>query len=312
MNQTKICTIGGLVAMLTAFLWLLPSVGGAQQKLTCNPVKKIQDALTSLQPGDTLLVKGNCNENVLIDETFNNITLDGQGKATIDGGSSTAVRVRGRGITIRGFTITGRNGVLVRDGGTVVLRSNTIKNTTGTAINVGRVSFARIINNTIQNPDVVGGVGIRVTENSAARIGFLGNADTVPAGNTIRDSSIGILVRSTSSARIVGNDISDNDGDGIRVQRGSSARISDNDIDGNDGDGIEVTENSSAVLGSDTGGTIHDKPNRTDPMNKNDDFGINCTIDGYVSGDLNIMGVTDLDGTMGDQRFVDCLDRVAP
>ena len=64
---------------------------------------------------------------VRIDETFNNITLDGQNVATIDGGSSTVVRVQGRGITIRGFTITGGNGVVVRGGGTGVIDYNSFR-----------------------------------------------------------------------------------------------------------------------------------------------------------------------------------------
>jgi len=116
----KISAIRGFVALLMAFVWLLPSVANADpHKLTCGKEKTIGKALHELKPGDTLLVSGTCNENVEIPAEVHRITLDGQGTATINGGPPTltgpnVVLIRGTGITIKGFTITGG-----RDGGSM-------------------------------------------------------------------------------------------------------------------------------------------------------------------------------------------------
>src|SRR3989338_10107508 len=114
MEQAKTIVIKGL-AILLAFFWLLPSVGNADpHKLTCGKEKTIGEALHELKPGDTLLVSGVCNENLVIPEEVHRITLDGQGTAVIDGPDATraTIEVRGTGITIKRFTISrGRDGI---------------------------------------------------------------------------------------------------------------------------------------------------------------------------------------------------------
>ena len=83
--------------------------------LTCGHERTIGQALETLKPGETLLVSGTCNENLVVGEAFHDITLDGQGTAAISGDSSAnAVTVTGNGITIRGFTISGGNPKLSR------------------------------------------------------------------------------------------------------------------------------------------------------------------------------------------------------
>ena len=77
-----------------------------------------------------------------------------------------------------------------------------------------QTSQARIINSTIQG----NARGIVVSESSSARIGFLSGSDTVAQGNDIVDNARdGIFVSRSSSARIVGNNISNNGDDGIDV-----------------------------------------------------------------------------------------------
>ncbi len=98
-----------LVALFS-FCFFVGQVESETIKVDCDKRKTIQAGeVDKAVPGDVIEVSGTCNERVRINETVNNITLDDQGMATINGGSSTVVRVEGRGITIRGFTITGSN-----------------------------------------------------------------------------------------------------------------------------------------------------------------------------------------------------------
>ena len=169
------CTINLVLA--AAFLWPSPTAGRAEPNthtLTCGPEKTIGQAIKTLKPGDTLLVSGTCNENVSLGQELERITLDGQGTATINGDSSAhAVSVTGRGITIRGFTITGGSpqAVSVTDGGSAVIDGNTIQYAARNGIAVFRNSSADIINNTIQNNPLA---GIAIQSNSSARIGWVG------------------------------------------------------------------------------------------------------------------------------------------
>ena len=101
MQYAKIAAIRGLL-FFAAFLWLLPSIGraGETRKLTCDAHQTIGEELGKLKPGDTLLVSGTCNENVVVREEIHRITVDGQGSATInspDPAQETVV-IRGRGI----------------------------------------------------------------------------------------------------------------------------------------------------------------------------------------------------------------------
>src|SRR5690348_12514048 len=115
------------LVLAAVFFGLSSSPGRAQSgthTVTCGPEKTIGQAIKMLKAGDTLLVSGTCNENLTIGQEVERITLDGQGTATINGDSSAnAVTVTGRGVTIRGFVITGGSpqAVSVADGGSAVI-----------------------------------------------------------------------------------------------------------------------------------------------------------------------------------------------
>lgn len=261
MEQAKTIVIRGL-AILVAFLWLLPSVGNADpHKLTCGKEKTIGEALHELKPGDTLLVSGTCVENLVIPEEVHRITLDGQGTATINGGPPTltgpsVVVIRGTGITIKGFNITGGStGIFLTRGGTATIDGNTIQNAGRNGIAVNNGSFAVIINSTITNNT---GGGIALFAGSAADIGFVGNPDNrTAAPNIIQgNGENGVSVDRTSHADIGFNTISNNTGRGVSILRSSSARIgslsntgpSGNTISGNGIDGIRVSGSSQANI----------------------------------------------------------------
>lgn len=257
----KISAIRGFVAMLIAFLWLLPSVGNADpHKLTCGKEKTIGEALHELKPGDTLLVSGVCNENLVIPEEVHRITLDGQGTAVIDGPDATraTIEVRGTGITIKRFTISrGRDGIRTFEGGTAIIDSNTIQNTANNGINVSRHSSAHIINNMVRNNPG----GITVANHSQARIGFSEVHEArIPDPNTIQNNDDGITVSRSSHVDIAFNTISNNASRGITVSLGAVARMgglsdtgpSGNTISGNGSDGIRVSDSSQAQIAGNT------------------------------------------------------------
>jgi len=281
--------------VLTTLLFLPAIVEAADRNLNCS-TGTITDFLPRLRPGDRLLVTGTCNENVSIGARFTNITLENQGSATINGTDATAntISIQGRGITIRGFTITGGSrGIIVNRGGSATIDGNTIQNTGSDGIQVSENATARIINNTIQNnPDT----GISVFENSSARIGFMLGSETTASPNTIQNNTgRGILLSRSSSARIVGNTISGNGDDGIGVTRASQADIASNTLSNNTGDGIFVSGNSHAQLGADTGSGIFDLPNGG---SGNTGFGINCAqqsvVDGRQGTITGVSGATNL------------------
>lgn len=74
-------------ALLFSTMGLLLSVSiseSASDQLACGSQRTISEALRQLNPGDTLLVSGACNENMVIPEQVVNVILDGQGTATVN------------------------------------------------------------------------------------------------------------------------------------------------------------------------------------------------------------------------------------
>ena len=303
---------GFTLVLAAVFLGLSPTVGRAEagtHTLTCGPDKTIGQAIKTLKPGDTLLVSGTCHENVAIGQEVQRITLDGQGTATINGDSSAnAVTVTGRGITIRGFVITGGapQAVNVADGGSAVIDGNTIQYAARNGIAVFRNSSADIINNTIQNNPLA---GIAIQSNSSARIGWVGPPNNrVSAPNTIENNGAqGIQVYRGSSAQIFSNTIQNNGSHGIFVDRNSQAEVAACTITGNLGDGIRGMRNAGVDVGTDATGAT---PQFDDDTNTgtNGGWGVRCMIDGFVDG---LLGT--LTGRSGGKTFAEgCTDSVVP
>ena len=281
---------------LSLFVWVLSSIEvrpqAASIKVDCDAGGKIGAALVNMKPGDTLLAKGTCRENVVITTEMARLTLDGQGTATIDAPdfSRVAIDVTGRDITIRGFTITGgRHGINVVRGATAIIANNVIHHTgtkagpgRGFGIEIGQQSFASIVGNTIRdNPRY----GIHVGESSSARIGFTDIA-IQGGGNVIENNGqFGVAVSGSSNARIVGNTIRKNRGDGIQLNANSNARIAGNVISGNGGSGVFVTDNSNVNFGDNVGSTTpYGAPNTTEASLLNVGAGVKCQNGGAVKG----------------------------
>jgi parallel beta-helix repeat protein len=269
--------------------------GGALRPKTTTvncPGDSLQDAVDAAQTGDVINVTGTCDENVVIGEEKQRLTLDGGNVATIDGDSnSRTLTVRGsKGIRIQNFTITGgAGGILMLQGSSGVINNNNIHDTGGEGVVIQESSSSRIVNNNIHNNPRD---GITIHENSTARIGFYITSDSVPSPNTIQSNGgRGISVLRTSHAQIVSNNISDNASDGIGVFRLSHADIASNTINHNGtgaggGHGINVGHNSAVQLGEDGLATFFDQPNTTTVLNENVGYGINCSWGGLFRGHL--------------------------
>ncbi len=281
----------------------------AAESATINvacPGQTVQSGVDSAGPGDTVAVTGTCNENVVIRNEKQRIAISGS-SATINGTNANqpTINVRGKGIVISGFTITGgRDAVHVNRGSNAVIQSNTITTAARNGILVDQLAFAVILGNTIQNNP---GAGIVVSENSIARVGFNLDSDSAETPNIIQSNGKGIVVSRTSSARIVGNQIvsnngASNTGDGIQVIRVSQADIAKNLINSNSGHGISVAQNGGVQLGEDSPSTFFDDPNTTTSNNSLN--GINCQLGATVNGHLGSSnqingsaGQTSIDGS---------------
>lgn len=295
-----------------ALLLLQPSWGAAKTRsVNCDSKRSIGQTLKTLSPGDTLLVRGICLENVEINgETgkFDGITLDGLGSATISGPDPTRDTLRlvaMRGVTVRGFTITGgRDAIHVRWSTKVFILNNIIEETGRNGIQVTRGSWVHISDNLIRNNP---GNGIQVEE-SRVRIGGSLDEPPQPLPNVIQNNvGQGIVISRASIARISGNTIANNGQNGIQVVKMSQADIASNTIEGNSQNGIRVMQNSGVNLGADSGSGLEQAPNST-PSTPNGQRGINCSLAGYADGRLG-----SLTGTSGATLFTEsCLDSLSP
>lgn len=315
--------ISKMITILAVSAWIIPSwasVNAATIDVAC-PGQTIQAAVDSASAGDIINVTGACTENILIRNEKQRLTISGSGGASVTGASSSSpvFNVRGKGILIQGFTITGGyNAINVNRGSNAIIDNNTIQNAAERGIHITNNSFAVITNNTIQNN---GTDGIQVGLSSDAHIGFNQGTDTSASPNTISgNGDRGIQLSRGASARIMGNTISNNASDGILVNRLSVADIASNIINGNgtafvggntDGNGINVSQNSSVQLGEDNPTTFFDQPNTTTVNNAN--AGIRCTLGGVVRGHLgNTNQVTGTVSQFGGGSTVNTLSGTCP
>jgi len=273
----------------------------------CDAGEKIQDKIALVRPGDTIVVSGTCSETIAIPAEVVRVTLDGQGKAVIQApGSGDGFFIRGRDITVKGFTITGgRDGIHLSGaaaGASATIAGNVIRKTGRHGIHMDHSGVSRIAGNTIEE---VAAFGVDVGESSVARIGYL-LGPLGRAANTIRNAGRhGIAVTRASSARIVGNTIEKNGGSGVFVSRNSQADIFGNSISGNAGNGITASHNAGVNLGNEDR-MFELGPNETDAASPNGGYGLSGSVGGYADGPMGslngVRGAKELDGT--------CIDRL--
>ena len=244
----------------------VPLVNAIQVHVDCsNPAAKVKTIAAGLQllgnlhPA-VLLISGTCHENVVI-PGLNNITLQGNPTATIDGGSDPNVGT----VEITGSQIIALNNLTITGGGEGVgcigesfclLTQITIQNSLGDGAGVGRGSHLEITDSVIQNNADVGlGVGFgsaaffggSITGNSSDGVSMRnGSLFATGPGNLIPNVTIqnnaGKGIRtilhntiSLGSVVITGNAV-----DGVTLQMGSSMRMFDSSITNNGGHQVRI------------------------------------------------------------------------
>jgi hypothetical protein len=264
--------------------------------VNCDNGDTITGSLQFVRPGDTIIISGTCHENLLLSSptgSYNGLTLDGQGTATIAGPNPTlnVIEIAGvSGFTVRGLTITGGNdGLSINTGSVIAIDSVVVQNTGRHGIHFQRGStMGFVVNSTIQNNP---GNGIVINENSYVRVGFTdgvgaSQGDTGPCviqGN----GGYGIRIQRGAKARVYTNTISYNGNNGINIESASYAEIATNVIDGNAKNGIAVSENSTLHLGNPSGTKNEDQPNTTNVPNGQ--FGLSVSWGSYVSGRMGTL-----------------------
>jgi hypothetical protein len=303
MQPIRALTSAGLLVCCVA---IVPHVRAAAVDIDCDRGDAIGRILPTVKPGDVILVRGTCRENLLIPSEVQRITLDGQGKTTIDPSDARrpAVQVLGREITIKGFTVTGGTfGIAVNRGATGTVDGNTVRNATIGGLEVSHNGFARIINNIVERNQQE---GILVIGSASVHIGVISTDDQIPGPNFVRDNGRdGIQVLRASTARIIGNTINGNGRNGLTVQQASHADVAGNMFDSNVQDAIRVVGNSGVNL-ADSAMRLFQRPNTT--AKPNGAFGIRCEVGAYVDGPIG--------GLMGKSGVKDvsdksCIDRSA-
>lgn len=295
------------IVLLFLGLTTAPKISATTVNVDCNKGGAVGPILSRLKPGDVVLVRGTCQENILIQSELQRITLDGQRKATIKAADARrpAIQVLGREVTIKGFTVTGGSfGIAINRGATAVIDNNTIEHAAVAGVEVSHNSFARVINNIVQNNE---GNGILVLGSSSVHIGVWYTDDKVPRPNNIQNNGVdGIQVLRSSTARIIGNTLNGNRRNGLTVQQASHADVAGNVFNENGQHGILVMGNSGVNL-ADSAMRLFERPNTTTAPNGV--FGIRCEVGAYVEGALGTLngrsGVKDISDTS-------CIDRSSP
>ena len=307
MNALRICIRFCRWGFVAGFCVSVLSAHAATVSVDCDAGATIMSALGSVKPGDIVLVSGTCNEQVNVLPEIVRVTLDGQKKSTIQhpGGQATsphAVYIRGKEMTIKGFTVTGGlDGIHLSGPASAVIDGNLVVKNAGRGIHIDKGSIARILNTTVQES---GGIGIDITGASYAYIGVFIPRVQQLSPNTIRNNGgPGINIERTSGAWIVGNTISNNKESGIVVHRNAQADVIANVINANGGGAISVSYNSGVNLSSEP---RRDGPNQTTPGQSNGGAAIRCATGGYVDGPLGTLA-----GTRGAKSFENaCVDRI--
>ena len=289
-----------------------PAQAGDKQVDCDKPGQTISKGLHTLMPGETLTVRGTCREFVVLPQEMQRIRLDGGGTASIQppAPTSSAVLIRGQGITLTGFRITGGfNGVLVRNGASALLAGNSIQGNERDGLVVIENASASVTNNAIRDN---GRFGILVSESANLRLGILNLAvGELPVGgagpNTIENNgSDGVQVLRSSSAVLVQNRIADNGRHGVSVLQNAHALLAGNTLDANSQDGILVGDGSGVNLGTGSTSNPEDQLNHT--TSANGGFGIRCFVYSYARGGLGM-----LNGAAGAKSFTPiCFDGMLP
>ncbi len=241
---------------------------GRLLNVDCDIGQTITRALERAQPGDTIVVRGACDETVTI--MTDKLTLVGKADAVIDGqgSSDNVVTIDGaRDVTLRNLILqNGDGGIVIQRQASATLEDLTVQDNADDGVEVGQNANAIITNCTAQNngdegflaainSSVVflggtlksisnGGVGIQASESSSM---FIFGASVEATGN-IQDGlgvfSSSLFVSDTSTLTL-----GDNGGRGLTIAGNSEANLRGAlTIAGNGSEGLLIFGSSNATL----------------------------------------------------------------
>lgn len=235
---------------------------GNRVRVDCNDGESINRAIrrSNLSEKLTIVVRGTCVENVVIDRDWVTLQPSKWGGGSIEadsGGTSTwAVAVFGaQNVTIQDFdSIDAAGGIfaiLISNGSAATIRNNTIHGASFQGLGIFRTSSAVAEDNWIHD--------------NSQGIGVQGSSFAETKHNTITSNTFaGVVVVQSSHVQSSDNDVSGNSSFGVLVEGGSSLKLSGGTITGN-GTGVSVLWNSFAEF----------RPART-TINGNLNYGIVC------------------------------------
>ncbi len=271
--------IVGCGVLLSMFLATSVSAQDSKtRRINCdgNNNKTINKLINKSNPGDTILIRGTCFENVDLNK---GVTLNGNGVGVIVPADSLAptIRVSARNATIKGLTIDApKEGtqILITDRSLATIENNNIGNATVYGIAAFDMSSASIVGNNIYN----NGTGVFAVETSTLRVGFKSMAANELLPNVIENNNNGITI-ARAFANISGNQIINNTNIGVVIARTASARIAGNEISGNNIGIVNTTNSTTDLALSDDGVGLFGLPN----------FGVNTQLalfcnSGFTSG----------------------------
>ncbi len=244
---TAVALISGAAAM--AFVGASPG-GDADSPMrmrvvNCDRGENIAEVLAKAEPGDTIRVTGTCVERVSI--KTDQITLDGQGAATLDGGGAPVAEFDGvvtidgaSGVTIQGFTVQNGpgEGILGMHGAAFSVRNTTVQDNGSTGVVVAEGSTAELTDCSILRNDA----GIDVfTQSSAVLKGAISTNENLANGATVNGTSI-IEIRGAQveASRNGGEGLAAGSNSQLAVFGFAGSRGSTFTIDANGGGGIAL------------------------------------------------------------------------
>ncbi len=285
--------IGGwmIVGMLVATNPALADGEDNEQILVrCNAGDSLAEAIADADPGDTILVRGTCQESVII--TTDRLTLEGQGNAQLDAvdGARDVVTIEGaHTVTLTGLSISNGNiGILGKGGANFALNKLVVKDNSNTGIRLEGNSSATITDTTTEHNGLLG-----IDIDRASEVGFSGNfvsqdngvfgmilsnnssATFAKANVTVQRNTLGVQIGINSSAMIADAEtlvtVADNLATGLTVVAGSTLFVFEGAIvaEGNQfNHGVSANSNSNIDL--DRGGSITASNNGLDGIQLED------------------------------------------
>ena len=229
-------------------------------------------AITNPQGPNTVVVLGNCNENLSI-QSMDRLTLISRRGATItdrSNGASAVVDIEdSRGVTLQGFTINGGStGVTCGSSSVCYLTGNTVQDVLGGGLNVAGGSHAHLESNVIQNNSFRGatvGDGAQMFSsndifqgNGAQGVAVTFHAYFESSNSSFLNNAVGVEASVNSTIRLGFSTISGSVGNGTTLLGSATAVFQGATISNNGADGVYLEDGSFAgfVAGSTVTGNL--------------------------------------------------------